>query len=221
MDSEDVEMLYVGPTSITLPPRPSRELFINHMPSNGSLPLTRESVDSTTLQSNRTSRATSVLAKGTNQLSLGSPYDSAASDPEDNLPAAENKHTEPLPDYTLQTGLCYDTRMRFHTELAPPKDRSDYHPEDPRRIEAIFRALCEAKLVAGNDVAARTSNPNLLYRIRARPAIRPEILLVHDEAHFDFLKSTSGTIAPCSYYCFVNKVDSHVRRRAPKAGEIL
>ena len=196
MDREDAEMLDVEPPSIDPPPRPYRELSSNNTPTNGNPHAIRQSIDST-IQSNRTSRATSVLAKGTNKLSLGSPYDSAASDTEDSPPAADNEHTEPLPHRTLQTGLCYDSRMRFHTELAPPKDRSDYHPEDPRRIEHIFRALCEAKLVADNDVAAQTSDPSLLYRIRARPALRAEILLVHDEAHFDFLKSTSGMTAPC------------------------
>lgn len=192
-DSEDAEMLDVSTSSINLPPRPSREIFQNHEASNGIQVLNRESVDRIA-PSDRTSRATSVLAKGTNQLCLDSPYESAESESDEDVGGAENHGTEPLPYHTLRTGLCYDSRMRFHTELAPPKDRSDYHPEDPRRILHIYRELCEAGLVADDHFSISPVTANPVYRIPARPATRPEILLVHDESHFDFLKSTSGKI---------------------------
>jgi len=193
--SEDAEMPDALTPSINVPPHPSREIFQNHLASNGTQQWNREPVDAIA-PSDRTSRATSVLAKGTNQLSLGSPYESAESESEseDDVGAAEDHTTEPLPYHTLRTGLCYDSRMRFHTELAPPKDRSDYHPEDPRRILHIYRELCEAGLVADNDFAIAPVTSNPVYRIPARPATRPEILLVHDQSHFDFLKSTSGKI---------------------------
>lgn len=180
-------------SSPALPTRPSRELFNNNN-SNGVPPITQASIDRPNPQSETTARPTSVLAKGTNQLSLGSLYESTASESEEDIATAAEPRTEPLPYYTSKTGLCYDSRMRFHTELSPPKDRSDYHPEDPRRILHIYRELCEAGLVADNDFAIPPLTPNPVYRIQARPATRPEILLVHDEAHFDFLKSTSGTI---------------------------
>lgn len=188
-----MEMLDTSTPSINLQRRLSREIFQNHLASNGTQQLNRDPLDGMA-PSNRTSRATSVLAKDTKQLSLSSPYESPESEREDDVGAAEDLTTEPLPYHTLRTGLCYDSRMRFHTELAPPKDRSDYHPEDPRRILHIYRELCEAGLVAVNDsaIAPLTSNP--VYRILARPATRPEILLVHDQSHFDFLKSTSGRI---------------------------
>ncbi|MCJ1402325.1 Histone deacetylase hda1 [Xylographa trunciseda] len=141
--------------------------------------------------SGNNSREASVLTKEANQLSLGSPFESSSSS--DDGPASEDHaHTEPLPYYTKKTGLCYDARMRFHTELSPPKDRSDYHPEDPRRILHIYRELCEAGLVADNNMAIPPITPNPVYRILARAAKKTEVCLVHDDAHFEFIKSTSS-----------------------------
>ena len=140
------------------------------------------------------SREASVLAKEANHLSLGSPLESSSSS--DNGPASEDQaHTEPLPYYTKKTGLCYDARMRFHTEVSPPKDRSDYHPEDPRRILHIYRELCEAGLVADNNMAIPPTTSNPLCRILARAAKKTEVCLVHDDAHFEFIKSTSSRSA--------------------------
>ena len=138
--------------------------------------------------SRNNSRETSVLAKEAHQLSLGSPLGSSSS-------SEDHAHTEPLPYYTKKTGLCYDARMRFHTELSLPKDRSDYHPEDPRRILHIYRELCEAGLVADNNMAIPPVTPNPVYRILARAAKKTEVCLVHDDAHFEFIKSTSSRSA--------------------------
>ena len=140
--------------------------------------------------SRNSSRETSVLAREANQLSLGSPFESTSSS-DDGRGTEDQAHTEPLPYYVKKTGLCYDARMRFHTELAPPKDRSDYHPEDPRRILHIYRELCEAGLVADSmAIPPVTSNP--VFRILARAAKKTEVCLVHDDAHFEFVKSTSS-----------------------------
>jgi histone deacetylase 6 len=49
-----------------------------------------------------------------------------------------------LPYASAQTGLVYDVRMRFHVEAIPTED--DVHPEDPRRIHAIFEAFVQAGL---------------------------------------------------------------------------
>lgn len=92
---------------------------------------------------------------------------------------------------TLQTGLCYDVRMRYHCELDPPKQRLDFHPEDPRRIYCIYKELCKAGLVAGeNGSGSMSSKP--LYRVNIRHATKDEICLVHDAKHFEFVKSTKG-----------------------------
>ena len=91
----------------------------------------------------------------------------------------------------LRTGLCYDARMRFHTELEPGKDRSDYHPEDPRRIYFIYLALCQAGLVE-DDMSIPPLVQNPVRRILARPATKAEICLVHNESHFEWMKGTAG-----------------------------
>lgn len=99
----------------------------------------------------------------------------------------------PLPYTLLKTGLCYDARMRFHTELNPPSQRSDFHPEDPRRILAIYKTLCHAGLAddpAFKPKKALVAAP--LRRISPRYATRIEVSLVHEPQHFEFLKATAG-----------------------------
>ncbi|MCJ1315814.1 Histone deacetylase hda1 [Xylographa vitiligo] len=189
---EDLEMHDVPTSSNTLSPLTIKDNLqfpkkISNEPSQEPLSHIKKSLG----VSRNNSRETSVLAKEANQLSLGSPFESSSSS--DNGPASEDHaHTEPLPYYTKKTGLCYDARMRFHTELSPPKDRSDYHPEDPRRILHIYRELCEAGLVADNNMAIPPVTPNPVYRILARAAKKTEVCLVHDDAHFEFIKSTSS-----------------------------
>ncbi|MCJ1307172.1 Histone deacetylase hda1 [Agyrium rufum] len=94
-----------------------------------------------------------------------------------------------LPHSSLPTGLCYDARMRFHCELDPPKDRSNFHPEDPRRIQNIYKALCKAGLVKD----ARLTPPECLVaqpmaRIDARPVEEHEVCLVHTKKHWDYMQ---------------------------------
>ena len=112
---------------------------------------------------------------------------------------SEAEHEPPKP-YTssLPTGLCYDVRMRYHCELDPPKQRLDYHPEDPRRIFKIYQELCLAGLVKDDLLNNGTLIPNPLKRIPVRNVTESEVCLVHDKKHYDFMKSTSGGLMPVS-----------------------
>ncbi|KAI9716932.1 MAG: hypothetical protein M1812_005081 [Candelaria pacifica] len=87
----------------------------------------------------------------------------------------------------LPTGLCYDVRMRFHSELRSRKD--DVHPEDPRRIFAIYEDLRDAGLVDDPETPGPLRN-DLLFRIPARPATEAEICLVHTKGHYDTVART-------------------------------
>jgi histone deacetylase 6 len=99
---------------------------------------------------------------------------------------------EHLPYATAQTGLIYDVRMRFHVEAIPAED--DVHPEDPRRIHAIFEAFVQAGLAWRES----TSGPLTDYymgRIDARMVTEQEVLLVHTKAHWDWVQSLSSRTA--------------------------
>jgi histone deacetylase 6 len=99
---------------------------------------------------------------------------------------------EHLPYATAQTGLIYDVRMRFHVEAIPTED--DVHPEDPRRIHAIFEAFVQAGLAWRES----TSGPLTDYymgRIDARMVTEQEVLLVHTKAHWDWVQSLSSRTA--------------------------
>ena len=91
----------------------------------------------------------------------------------------------------LPTGLCYDERMRYHSEVSATTGEN-VHPEDPRRIYFIFKELKEAGLVAdGNDNSKLLVDQPLL-RIDAREATKDECCLVHTQPHYDFVKRTAG-----------------------------
>jgi histone deacetylase 6 len=93
-----------------------------------------------------------------------------------------------LPYASAQTGLVYDVRMRFHVEAIPTED--DVHPEDPRRIHAIFEAFVQAGLAWRES----TSGPLTDYymgRIDARMVTEEEVLLVHTKAHWDWVQTLS------------------------------
>ncbi|KAK6441093.1 Histone deacetylase hda1 [Oleoguttula sp. CCFEE 5521] len=93
-----------------------------------------------------------------------------------------------LPYASLQTGLVYDVRMRFHVELFP--EEVDVHPEDPRRIYAIFEAFVEAGL-AWRDGVSDLDPSYYMGRIDARQVTEEEVRLVHTKAHFDWVQSLS------------------------------
>ena len=91
----------------------------------------------------------------------------------------------------LPTGLCYDERMRYHSEVSATTGEN-VHPEDPRRIFFIFRELKEAGLVADGDDKSSLLVNQPLFRIDAREATEEECCLVHTQKHYDFVKSTAG-----------------------------
>lgn len=90
---------------------------------------------------------------------------------------------------SLATGLCYDPRMRWHCEVNPS---ADVHPEDPRRIYYIYLTLCKAGLV-DSQLATRPLVAQPLRRITVRRAQESEIVLIHTEAHYAFVRATKGT----------------------------
>lgn len=91
-----------------------------------------------------------------------------------------------LPLRSLRTGLCYDPRMRYHSELNP---ETELHPEDPRRIYYIYKELCHAGLVKDQMTQEPIVNEPLS-RIAARKATEKEICLVHTPDLFTFVEST-------------------------------
>lgn len=141
------------------------------------------------------SREHSLLAKAVaEQFSLDSSGGSKSpSDDEtsDDLASQKLSRARQPPVASLPTGLCYDVRMRYHCELDPPKQRLDFHPEDPRRIYSIYKEFCLAGLV-DDPQSTRPIVSVPLQRISARNATKAEICLVHDTKHFDFIESTRG-----------------------------
>ena len=93
-----------------------------------------------------------------------------------------------LPYATAQTGLVYDVRMRFHVEAIPSED--DLHPEDPRRIHAIFQAFVHAGLAWTKGA----EGPAHYYmgRIDAREVTKEEVCLVHTPRHWDWIQTLSA-----------------------------
>ena len=145
-------------------------------------------------QSGYASREQSLPVKVANQLNIAESDDETEEDVADDEGFDRLSPQRPaLPKSTLPTGLCYDPRMRYHTELDPPKDHSDFHPEDPRRILAIYRTLCEAGLVDDAVLSHRPLVVQPMRMIPARHATRSEVLEVHYEHHFNFLKETAST----------------------------
>jgi histone deacetylase 6 len=101
-----------------------------------------------------------------------------------------------LPYSSSRTGLVYDARMRFHTELGSVAD-DDIHPEDPRRIWEIFHELVVNGLVEPDTVPEEVASiasyhPQRLFRIPARLAEPGEICLVHTVQHYEWVESLSG-----------------------------
>ncbi|KAK3633708.1 Histone deacetylase hda1 [Elasticomyces elasticus] len=93
-----------------------------------------------------------------------------------------------LPYSSAQTGLVYDVRMRFHVEPIPVE--LDMHPEDPRRIHAIFEAFVHAGLAWAKGSDGPTSYH--MGRIDAREVTKEEVCLVHTERHWDWIQTLSS-----------------------------
>jgi len=111
-----------------------------------------------------------------------------------------------LPLSKLPTGLCYDERMRYHSEVSATTGEN-VHPEDPRRIYYIFKELCQAGLVAdGTNAKPIVDQP--LQRIDAREATREECCLIHTPWHYDFVKRTAG-MPPNQRCCLLPRAIHH------------
>lgn len=89
-------------------------------------------------------------------------------------------------DTSQCSGLCYDARMRQHAVVNPVDD----HPEDPRRILYIYRAIEGAGLVAIRGLV--TAGRPMLRRIPVREARKNEVLLVHDLDHWESMLATAN-----------------------------
>lgn len=96
-----------------------------------------------------------------------------------------------LPYSTSSTGLVYDVRMRFHVEVRPEQNHG-VHPEDPRRIFAIYRELIDAGLVEELPTSTSPSSQQILGRVPVRLATKEEICAVHSEAHYEWVIGLSG-----------------------------
>jgi acetoin utilization deacetylase AcuC-like enzyme len=66
--------------------------------------------------------------------------------------------------------------MRLHGNIY----EDEHHPEDPKRISAIYKTLLGSACV------------KKMVRIPAREATREEVLLVHAKEHWDKIISTIG-----------------------------
>lgn len=92
----------------------------------------------------------------------------------------------------LKTGFCYDVRMRYHAKIVTSAfDYVDPHPEDPRRIYRVYKALAESGIIIDPKLEGLEKVGDLMLKIPIRFASDDEILLVHTKAHLDFIKSTT------------------------------
>lgn len=94
-----------------------------------------------------------------------------------------------LPYSTLQSGLVYDPRMRFHTEITDAMQDNDFHPEDPRRIKVIYEELVAADLVVDITRDPTPEDEFRLWQIATRFARGDEILLAHTPEQFEWVES--------------------------------
>lgn len=97
-----------------------------------------------------------------------------------------------LSHYNLKTGICYDVRMRYHSRIVTSSyDYVDPHPEDPRRIYRIYKAIAEAGLITDPMLQGTDDLGALMKKIPVREASDEEILLVHTKEHLDFIESST------------------------------
>lgn len=107
----------------------------------------------------------------------------------------DGEETEPPQPFMadVPTGYCYDVRMRYHSELKPPENRKDFHPEDPRRIFSIYRELCVAGLIEDKLLNKTSLTARPLARVDARNVDEGEVCLVHTKRHWEEMKACQGT----------------------------
>lgn len=187
-------------------------------PSRQGTPLSANgALNSSVKRLRERSRESSVLANSVaNHLSIGSPSNGVQGKSTESIDDSDIEH-EPNATYnsSLPTGLCYDVRMRYHCELDPPKQRLDFHPEDPRRIFKIYKELCMAGLVKDNLLNTGALIPNPLVRISARNVSEEEVCLVHDKKHYDFMRTTASMFAQTPFPSSRSKMRSRAPSRSP------
>lgn len=104
-----------------------------------------------------------------------------------------------LPVSSLKTGLCYDVRMMYHTQIF-----ENEHPEQPKRIFLIYKALVDAMLLVDPEISGVSEEPGLMTRIGAREVTYEEAMLAHSEEHWEYLASTAGTwLGDISFFAFL------------------
>lgn len=162
------------------PPLSKQEQLPFHSPSKG--PLLQPNIHRSNPGSHRTTKSPSSWSDKMNASRLTPAQQSS---PQVRVPP---KPRSTLIYPTSKTGLVYDPRMRFHAELPDMNiNPDDIHPEDPRRIHSIFEELKQAGLVASST--SEEDKEDHCWRIAARFATRPEILLIHTEEHYDLVES--------------------------------
>ena len=113
--------------------------------------------------------------------------------PQDSEPSESQEEEEPEPSprrFHLPTGCCYDARMKMHANA--DFSQSPHHPEDPRRIEAIFQEFRRGGLIFdGSDSelfdVLKNSPTRWMWRISARAATREEVCTAHTASHFEWV----------------------------------
>lgn len=91
----------------------------------------------------------------------------------------------------LRTGFCYDVRMRYHAKIVTSAfDYVDPHPEDPRRIYRVYKALAESGIIIDPKLEGLDEVGDLMQKVPIRFASDDELLLVHTKEHVEFLKQT-------------------------------
>jgi histone deacetylase 6 len=156
--------------------------------NNEPLPFHSPSKASTIQQFNSRLDAMNGKSNSPDGMDISSPAPARRAHPEVRI--APKPRAAVLPYASLRTGLVYDSRMRFHAELPSMSiNADDIHPEDPRRIHAIFEEIQQAGLVASSSTSEAEQTEDHCWRIAIRSATRPEILLIHTEEHYDLIKS--------------------------------
>ncbi|KAK6226341.1 histone deacetylase [Colletotrichum tabaci] len=94
----------------------------------------------------------------------------------------------------LPTACCYDDRMKLHVNA--DFGTTPHHPEDPRRIEEIYKAFKRAGLVYTGPESKiadvmRDTPTKYMWRIGTREATKEEILTTHTPLHYHWVESLS------------------------------
>lgn len=87
----------------------------------------------------------------------------------------------------LRTGYCYDPRMREHEMII---DEERPHPEDPKRITAIYFSLCSYGFIDDTTGLGGVNSSGFLRRIRFDPLTEADICLVHTAEHYVRMERT-------------------------------